>query len=287
MRKFPLFIFLFTLLPMSQIFALHNIFDAEIAGTAIFLYTMIGFTAIIVLFIALKHLEKKISREEELKEIHQKIKLEQSHYQMVELNRQKLEALRREFNGKLKEISQIIRDGDEDYAKATIYTLKEKIDETKENPYCHIPVINAVLTAKVKEATAMGIDLKMDLNLPQNFAVRSMHMCSILSNLIDNALAACKNISSKVLADFPGNQHPTVQLSTLVQGDYLFIKVVNPAIMAAESTPRRGYGKKILSELAAAYGGSYQTEFKNGLFIAVISVLAVDDGQDGCRVIGL
>jgi hypothetical protein len=61
----------------------------------------------------------------------------------------------------------------------------------------------------------------------------------------------------------------------MAEGDYLFIKAVNPSAEPPKKPlPGHGYGSRILSGLAARYGGDYQGEYRNGVFAAVVSLLA-------------
>jgi hypothetical protein len=63
----------------------------------------------------------------------------------------------------------------------------------------------------------------------------------------------------------------------MVDGDYLFIKVTNPsAEPPKKAQPGRGLGTRILSDLAARYGGRYQADYKGGTFTAMVSLLAVE-----------
>jgi hypothetical protein len=39
----------------------------------------------------------------------------------------------------------------------------------------------------------------------------------------------------------------------------------------------RGYGSRILSDFAARYNGDYRTEYKDGIYTAVVSLLAVGE----------
>jgi hypothetical protein len=65
-------------------------------------------------------------------------------------------------------------------------------------------------------------------------------------------------------------------LTSLTDGDYLFIKAVNPSgEPPKEPMPGHGYGSRVLTDLAARYGGDYRTEYRNGVFTAVVSLLAV------------
>jgi two-component sensor histidine kinase len=77
---------------------------------------------------------------------------------------------------------------------------------------------------------------------------------------------------------------PAIQLSSLTDGDYLFIKAVNPSFEPKKPEPGRGYGMRILSELAEQYGGAFFSEYQSGVFTAVVSLLAVEQETGGILV---
>jgi len=213
---------------------------------------------------------KKEEAENELQKTRHATELEQSYYREVEKRREELTKIRHDFNNQLTAIGRLINVGEENSAKDMIKTLSDEIMGTRENPYCNIPVVNAILLDKMQLCEQSGITLSVELDLPANLSVEQMHLCSIFSNLLDNAINACKQ--QKHI------QAPTIQLNSMVDGDYLFIKSTNPSNEPPKKPlSGRGYGSKILSDLSARYGGSYRTEYKNNAFTAVVSLLAVGD----------
>lgn len=215
---------------------------------------------------------KKSALQEELREARHLMELEQAHYREVELRREELAKIRHDFNNQLASIAQLFRAGEEASAKEMISALAEEIDQTKENPYCSVPVVNAVLTEKARSCAAEGIGLEVELDFPHLISVEQLHLCSIFSNLLDNALTACKELQTK--------EKPIIRLSSKVDGDYLFIKAINPSNKPPKKpAPGHGYGFRILSDLTGRYGGNYRTEYRNGVFTAVASLLAVGEEQ--------
>jgi len=233
-----------------------------VAGTMIM---VIGNIAILQILITTS---KKKEAEDELKKTRHAMELEQSHYRETEKRREELIKIRHDFNNQLSVISRLIRTGEENLAQDMISTLSKEIIETKENPYCNIPVINAILTDKAKTCKELGIMFAVNLELPQSLSVEQMHLCSVFSNLLDNAINACKNQKS--------TNTPTIQLNSMVDGDYLFIKLTNPSNEPHKKPMAgRGYGSQILLDLSARYGGSYRGEYNAGVFTAVVTLLTV------------
>ena len=284
-RRIRFFVLLFLLWPASQIIILYSLdhdpittfWLVGIVSSLAANFSLLGYTI---------SQENKIELEKGIKEMQHFLELEQAHYCQVEQRMKELAIIRNDFRSRLGTVATLVRLGEDDSARHMISNLSEKINRTKENPYCDIPIINAVLTEKAGECEAADIQLIIDLDLPNHIDIPQMHLCSIFSNLMDNAIAACRNIANGTGAANDTNPsqktatRPVIRLSSLAEGDYLFIKTVNPAIEPAmNASPKRGYGFRILSELSSRYDGKYQTEYNSGCFTAIVSLLAVHEGE--------
>jgi len=266
-RKFQPSFLLFFILPIGQIITVYSFMFST--WTAFWLVgVLLSLVADLVLLVYTISQEKKTGMEEELRETRHQMELEQAHYRAVEQRRDELAKLRHDFSSQLASVAQLVRSGEEDPAQDLIRALSKEINRTKENPYCAIPVVNAILTEKAQECAAAGIGLEVELDMPARLSVEQMHLCSIFSNLLDNAISPCMQVEGAA---------PTIRLTSMVDGDYLFIKAVNLSPEPPKKPlPGRGYGSRILSDLSARYGGSYQGECRDGLYTAVVSLLALD-----------
>jgi signal transduction histidine kinase len=270
-RKFRLYYVLFFIFPISQVATIQGYQHRELA--ALWLSgILISMIANLILLVYIVSLEKKTAVEEELRETRHAMELEQSHYRGAEQRREELSKIRHDFNNQLAVIGRLVRSGEQGTAQEMITALSKDIIETDENLYCNTPVINAVLAEKAQDCEEAGINMDVDLELPAALTIEPIHLCSIYGNLLDNAINACKKAAR--------TDAPTIQLKSMVDGSYLFIKVTNPADEPnKKQEPGRGYGTRILSDFAVKYKGDYRTEHKDGVFSAVVSLLAVGEPE--------
>ena len=220
--------------------------------------------SIIALLYYVVSLEKKAILEEELLSIRHRMALEQAHYRSVEIRQEEMARIRHDFNNQLAAISLLIRNGEERDAQQMIERLGADIAETKGNHYCAIPVVNAVLAEKEKLCREKNIGFCVELDIPRNLKTEPLHLCSVFANLMDNAIHGVETS-----AELPAN----IQLSSAIVGDYLLIKTVNSSACPQKPVEGHGYGSRILKELAEQYGGSYQGEYENGIYTAVVALL--------------
>jgi signal transduction histidine kinase len=269
-RQVPVLLCIFPILPVGQLLMLHS-FSFDKWSVSWLLGLLLGLAAIIMVLLSAIMQEKKAAVEEELRDTRHRMELEKSHYEAVAERRAELAEICQDFNEKLENIAVLAHTGEDAKARASIAALAEKIDRTKENPYCAFPVINAVLTQKEKDCRAAEIVFDVDLKLPSTLVVTPMHLCSIFSNILDNAIAACRSRDSM--------DKPVIRLSSALDGDYLLIKSANPADAPNPSpapAPGHGYGLRIIAGLVEQYGGDFHVDYSDGVFTVLLLLPAAD-----------
>lgn len=208
--------------------------------------------------------EQKDAIADELKEVLHLLELERVYYNSVEERQKELSKIRHNLNDQLSEILLLLNQGEEEDAQRMIRSLVDQIDDTCGKLYSGIPVVDAVLIEKEQESRTAGVNLRAEVQMPPDIKVEPLDLCSIFSNLLDNAIRA---------ANASGAEEPEVKLTAVTEGDYLFIKTVNPSL-ELKKRKRQGHGIPILKNLAGKYEGIYQGIYKNGAYTAVISLLA-------------
>lgn len=232
--------------------------------------TLILCSVIIVLFFIalfiLREVRKKrtlLSDYDALTKLHQ---LESEHYRNIENQRKALLTLEQQFTEKLNAIYQKILSDEYSTAEGLTAKLIEQVTATKEFPFCPSSIINAVLTNKQHLCQKKSISFKAEISIQDCSCINKIHLCSVFSNLLDNAIHACEELPTEV--------RRSVTISAKQHGDYLHVKVLNTSLLPVEKAPStgHGYGQKILTDIASLYHGVFFTEFANGIYKAAISL---------------
>lgn len=256
----------FLLLLPTALFAIE-VYQNDKTVSLLNIASMAGAFIVNILLICVQFNQaNKEELEKEFLSLKHQTELERQHYQNIETRREDLAKIRHDYNNQLSSVLGLLRMNNTQEAEKVIQSLLDKVEKTREYPYCGIPIINAILSEKEKECHANGIELHPDLLLPENVAIMPIDLCSIFSNLMDNAIRACTHLPTEV-------SHSIVLRSSM-QGDYLLIQCSNKSIKAPGTHPEgSGYGTKILQDIAKRYKGCFQTEFTDGIFTAQLILL--------------
>ncbi len=265
----PKHFWVFTLFPISQICMMNSwskqIHAGEVSYQSlleVFIGLSIGFIADAILFWVMFMQGEKEQIKRQLIETEQQMKLEKQYYQSLWERQEEMSRIRHDFNNQLTAAMQMADAGESDRSKEMLCELKQHIAETG-NTWCDNAVINAVLSHKEQICQQAGVELTADISLTQTISVGQLELCSVLANLIDNAIEAAKECV---------DVQASIQVKVFIKGRYLYTKVINTAKKPEKKTPRegRGYGMQIISKIATQYNGEYQAYWENGIYTALV-----------------
>ena len=223
---------------------------------------------IILLFIVFEQAEKEALEKEMIYEQH-KMKLEQIHNMTVAKRRAELLDIIEENKNMVETVFELLESDEISCAENYLLDWSERIAMTKEYPYCGIPILNVILSEKKRECDLLGVDINVDLKLPEEIAVEQMDLCSIMGNLLDNAIRAGKQIAE----DKASNLNAEIEITAGCAGEYLIVKCKNTTEKAPGVKPEgTGLGLKILQDIAQRYQGDFYTKYEEHTFLAQLSL---------------
>lgn len=146
--------------------------------------------------------------------------------------------------------------------------MKESVD------YCADLALNALLNHYNRKAEAEGIRSEFKISLPKNLYVDSIDLCSIVGNILENAVIACLNVPSekrfiRLVISGEQNNEIYIALSNSFDGN------VRQAKDRYLSTHKGGSGIGLISVAATAaeYGGTADFSHDDEVFYSNIMFL--------------
>lgn len=161
-----------------------------------------------------------------------------------------------------------------EYKKMGEYLMSSQTDSSEFYQYvnCGNLVVNTIVNYEASAAKAHGITLRTAITVPSELPVRETELCSLLFNLLNNAIEACETV--------PAQEDLSISLEIRQKGSYLFIRVKNPVDDSSPAKERlklvstkqnkkvHGYGTKVVKLIVEKYNGSVKYTMEDGIFTA-------------------
>lgn len=276
---------IYTLFPIGQIIVVFCVMYSSLDENDIFgiphrLMAVLGFVilaALDVLFMFyLSDIEKNHRLCQELQQLEHARNLEHQHYSNIESKQYETAKIRHDIKNQLFSVKRLIETNNIEKAQELIADIENDLSAAAENEYCSVPVVNALITQKAEECRRHGIELTTDISITEIGEIRPMHLCSIFSNLIDNAINANKAI--------PTEAEHFIMLKAANKQGFLAVSAENPVAdnktVVIDPSRSSGYGLKILRDIASEYGGQFTAECRDGRCRAIITVSCTETKQE-------
>lgn len=149
-----------------------------------------------------------------------------------------------------------------------ISTIQKNIDVSTTISFCKNDTINLILSAFNAKAKNENIRLIVKGNLSNDIGIPETDFCVLISNAIENAIKATKQVSNRL---------KEVKVSFYTKNNQIFLEVRNPyegEIIFENGIPKttnqevgHGIGTKSISLIVEKHGGIYNFETAMGEFI--------------------
>ena len=130
---------------------------------------------------------------------------------------------------------------------------------------------DAILNSKLNVAEKMNVQLNVKANVPDTLPMSDVELCSVLGNMLDNAVEACGTLPEEerfmrvYIGKLKGQLYLSVQNSAgkvrKEKGSYLSTK-----------EGERGYGLFRIDRVAKKYGGYVNRQNEEGIFATEIMI---------------
>lgn len=131
-------------------------------------------------------------------------------------------------------------------------------------------VVNAVIN--YKSAIAQELEIEVSIITVLDFdGISDIDLCSLISNLFDNAIEACKKMNSNKHIDFSIKKDESVYYFSMKNTIGHSVLEGNPELNTTKKDKIiHGFGTKIINDIAKKYNGAFDYYEENGYFICRI-----------------
>ena len=180
-----------------------------------------------------------------------------------------------DFHNHIGMIRKLVTGGKYDETVAYLDELQAPVRELTDSRWTGDDTIDYLINGKIANANEHNIDMQVQVEYPRHANIKSVDMCAIIGNLIDNALEAAKQVGNK--------DERFIRLTIRRINQMLVIKVENSfeAELRSENgqlmTTKKeggihGWGIKSVRAAVEKYDGTVQMTQENKVFKAVATL---------------
>lgn len=222
--------------------------------------------------------EHNIRLEAQMIHAHKDAMNEQIH--LTECNREEIMILRHEIKNQFGYMKSLLSDQNYDGLNRFFQEFEEKKLGSLEYIDSGNYMVDAVLNMELEKIKYRGYSLERKIAVSASFGISESDFCSVLANLMDNAVEYCSR------AGFPP-ETVVIGAEIRLENQSLFIRVTNPirsedeeraVLLKTTKSQRRlhGYGTQIVQKNVEDYGGSLRYEVVDSIFVADVLMFVKD-----------
>ena len=220
----------------------------------------------VAFLISWRNLNRMQVLQEQLRLSEQQLESQLGNYQRMQTSIAEINFIRHDLNNQLQTAYTLLGSGQAEEARLQLDTLHDQLQGQVGTVYCANLVADAVLLEKAELCRQLGIRLSVQAALPAELPMEGIHLCSVLGNLLDNAVEGCREC-----------RDAWIDLEAHLQAGCLTVKcrncvgeVLRRRSIGDQRLPRHGLGLSILRRLAEKYHGEVQARREGQIFTAVV-----------------
>lgn len=232
----------------------------------------------------LKNMDETHMREK-FQTVQYRKELQEKYIRDMEKNREKTEHFRERLLEQLNEMKDKVEKQDKKEIEKSVDAFQQMLEDGKSEYFCEHMVLNMILTDKKRCAEEQRIFFRASAGVSWNLPVQSADLCSIVGNLLDNAIEACRYVGDGMKKE--------ISVKCGMKDSHFIVKVENtydPSVLQYGSEGYKsvkrggkayGLGMKIIERIVRKYDGELITEQKGGYFTSIVYLnCSVREGEN-------
>ncbi|MGN0151907.1 MAG: sensor histidine kinase [Wujia sp.] len=200
-------------------------------------------------------------------------KINEARFEQVTTSIGELRVLKHDINNHLTTLSLLIRDNELAEASKYINTIVDNLDQNHKLISSGNLAIDCIVSNKLFVAQNNKIPVDYVIHLPSKIPLSNVDICSLLGNLLDNAIESCMKLPlsrDKFIRLYikPFNNMLSIKIQNSSDGNYIFTKTGNfvSTKIKFQSMEKHGIGIKHVRNITEQYNGIVRFTPENDMF---------------------
>jgi hypothetical protein len=210
----------------------------------------------------LKYYEDKIRNEV----LDQQNSAYKNQFEIIKRSQKNTDLLKHDMKNHIIAIGNLVSKDSNEEVIEYLDTISSNIDLRDEYVNSGNKYVDSILNYKIKDAKTDGIDVDVDIQIPEEFNIEPFDISVILGNLLDNAVEAVRNIDDK-----------KIDIDMKMDKSVLFIKTSNHYTgkikehnhyikSTKQATEKHGLGLKSIENSIKKYNGIMDIDYSENMF---------------------
>jgi hypothetical protein len=259
----------------SQILICVSMFDMGLRVKITAALTVMELLAVVACFLCdflllryIRQLENhhQVVMEKQIAELQLRSQIE--HYDQLVNTIEDVGKLRHDVNNQLQTIYALLSSGETQIARTETDALQERWNAIHMERHCANKLLDALISEKEKACAAKMVTLEAKLDVPEGIALEGLDLCSLFSNILDNAIQAAsivKDGDRKISLEAYLSAH---RLSITASNTY------DPKSPKENPSIGHGYGLQIIKSIAEKYNGGINVTTQDESFTISVWLIA-------------
>lgn len=192
----------------------------------------------------------------------------ENQYRLVEQSEHNLKILRHDMRHYSRMIDSLLEQKKYNEIKKVTEYINDVMDENKIVKYCNNLIANTIISKMMEKALFLGIEVQMDIIIPNEIPVNEYEFTSVIANLFENAMIYVKEFKNKKKSIYVKIHCNKEYLLMQMKNEYDKEIILDEVTGFPKSTKGGNHGLGMQSVLAFAekIGGETGCYLDNGIF---------------------
>lgn len=195
-----------------------------------------------------------------------------AHYQYLSEREQNTKRFRHDFKSHMAMAKQLYEEGKREEFEAYFHKMTEQIAAIGNRVTVNNDIADAIINRYYDEAALAGITMEVEGHFPGECYVSAYDLCTVLSNLLSNAIDAEKEAGGKTI--YCGVRYDETQILIVVKNDYVNpIKRTDNRFVSTKGDLRhQGFGIANINEVVRKNNGHIFYDTADARFVVRLSL---------------